>query len=1117
MGLRFIIGRSRSGKTSLCLNEIKEKQKLGKRLIYIVPEQYSLQAERELVDVSGGIVSAVVLSFRRLAENIFSERGGLPGKHLSDTGKLVLLRRILMRNKEKLAYFGVVCGRQGFINRLGDAVSEFFAYGVTPDDIKRYAEGFSEDSAINSKLNDISLIYSEYCSFIKSEYVSSDDMLSIAAGKMIGARYTEGAEVWLDGFYGFTFQELNIINRLLASCSTVNITLNMDTRLAHSEKLSMENSFFEPWDTMRKLKKICSDNGYTVEKPVLLNESYYVANSMKRLEKEYLGWNINKKSDSEGIRIFSAVSIDDEINMCASEIIHLVRDKGMRYRDIALTARVLDDYREQVSLVFSHYGIPFFMDTKRSVMGHPCTELVRSIIDLVSCNISYESMFRCLKTELTPITRDDRDLLENYVIRYGIKGETWINVRWQWGFEHEESAEKEDKINLLKDMAIAPFLEFYKKYKKGTHSVKDITLDIYSILEKLELAERLGEKAENAEAEGDIESSQEQIRCFELIGELMENMVSLLGDDSVTIKEYGEIFEAGLSGLQMGIIPAGIDTVTVGDIERTRLPNIKALFVVGANEGILPSNNTETKGVFTDREIQALEEAGAELSHTGARLAFEEQYLIYMGITKPSEQLYLCRNMTDGSGRETRPSSVIARLENIFPAIEHRVFNNNSLKSIDRPIPVLHRLGKGLADGEALWEETGEWLINSTEYSGRALMIKKGTELKNIECRLSLANLRKLYGGKLYTSVSRLETFAECPFYYFARYSLGAKPRRVYEIQTPDLGSLFHEVLEKFTLDMKSKGLTWQTITEEEAKEMTENAVDELAPDMGSRILLSTAAHTYMLKRIKRITQRAVSVLKKHMNRGKFETLGSEITFGSGELPAIAITMPNGNELLLKGKIDRVDIYRKDGSGYIKIIDYKSGRKDFNLSDIYYGLQLQLLLYMDAFIKTGKILTRDEPQVGGAFYFRIMDPVIKAADLKGNDPETVLFRQFCMTGLACNEPEVLEALDEAIEESGKSEILNVSKKKDGSISGSAVERDKYDKLMEYAAQKAGELGKEISEGNVSISPVVNGNVTPCDYCDYNTVFCFDKKNGNKPRKLKRLTADEVWSMVLSGK
>lgn len=1117
MGLRFVIGRSRSGKTSFCLNEIKEKQQIGKRLIYIVPEQYSLQAEKELVASTGGILSATVLSFRRLADNIFSEKGGADGKFLDDTGKLIILRHILNKNKDKLKYFGIVCSRQGFISRLGETLSTFSMQGIYPEDIKEYATAFSEDSAISLKLEDTALIYSEYRDFIKSRYVSSDDMLTIAAQKMTEAKYIDGAEVWLDGFYGFTHQEYEIIGKLITSCKSVTVTLNMDPSCAKKDSMNMENIFYEPWDTMMRLKKISLERNIALEKNIYLKDNYYSSAGIARLEKEYNGWNINSSADSNGINLLTASTVIEEINMCASKIISLVRDKGLRYRDIAVTARALNDYDEHVRLIFSHYEIPFFMDAKRTVMGQAYTELILSIINMTADNLSYESVFRCLKTELTPLSRDERDILENYVVRYGIKGREWLKERWQTGFENEETSEKEDAINDIKNKAISPFIDFYKRFKAGRHSVKEITLALYEVVKQTEVAERLSQKSEYAEKKGNLDKAQEYIRCFELISELFENMTKLLGGDEVTIKEYGEILEAGLGGLKMGIIPAGMDAVMVGDIERSRLPDIRALFVIGVNEGVIPSNNFDTENLFNEREIETLENLGADMPHSGARLAFEEQYLIYMGITRPSEFLYICRNKNDFDGRETRPSSIIGRIKKIFPNIEDEEFDELSIKSVDRPIPVLHRLGNGIAEDNIVWKEAAEWLVKEKEFKNRAEIIKNGAEVNNIEENLSKKNLNVLYGNKPYTSVSRLETFARCPFSYFAQYSLGAKPRKIYEIKTPDIGSIFHNVLEKLIWKMRESGLTWQTISEDKAKELTESIIDEMVPEPENKILLSTAAYSYLVKRIKRITGRAVFALRKHMNSGKFETLGSEITFGTGELPAIAVEMPGGKDILLRGKIDRVDIYRKDGNGYIKIIDYKSGSQEFSLSDIYYGLQLQLLLYMDAFIKTGKVMIKDEPGIGGVFYFKIMDPVIKDYELKGVDPYKLLYKKFCMSGLACSDPEVLEALDTGLVPGERSEIISIYRKKDGTVSGSAVNKEFYESLMSYTVKKAGEIGQKIIDGDVSISPVLNGKTLPCDYCEYKSLCCFDEKSGNKQRKLKKLSADEVWDRVLSGK
>lgn len=1119
MSLRFIIGRSRSGKTSFCLNEIKEKQNKDGRYIYIVPEQYSLQAERELVGETGGIISAVVLSFRRLADNIFSEMGGINGKNLSDTGKLLVLRNILLKNEDKLKYFSSVAKRQGFVQNLGQEIKNMTSGGISPEDLIEYKKNFDENSPIALKIDDMAFLYSEYCKFISDNYVNSDGILSVAAQKMGEAKYIKDAEVWLDGFYGFTYQEYEIIKKLLSACKRVSVVLTIDPKDAIKNNLTMENSFYEPWDTMSRLKKLCAENGFKIEDNVVFSDNFHNTEGMKSLEKEYLTWNRPGLENSSGIKLMEADTATEEINMCAAEIIRLVRDEGLRFKDIALTTRSLSDYVDQVKLTFNHYGIPFFMDMKREISGHPCVELAGAIAGMAEEDLSYESVFRCLKTEMTDLSRYDRDILENYVIRYGIKGQTWIDERWQWGFENDENAEAEDRINDIKDNAIAPFRDFYKKYRKGKHLLKDITLDLYTILEKLNIPEKLEKREEEAQSEGDMDKAQEQMRCFEMLGQLFEEMVMLLGEETVTIGEYRELLQSGVGGLRMGIIPAGMDSVVVGDIERTRLPQIKALFVVGVNEGVLPSVGGTAGGIFTERENEQLEKAGADLAHFGVRLSFEEQYLIYLGITKPSDKLYICRSKFDMTNRATKPSSVIARLEEIFTDIKKEYFDELSIKAVDRPIPVLHRLGKGLLEDNDIWKEAYEWLNNNDEYKMRARLIKYAAENGNDESNLSKGNIDRLYGKKMYSSVSRLETFASCPFYYYARYSLGANERKVFKIETPDIGSLFHSALEEIDKEMKEHKLTWKTIDEEQLYKMAEDAVDKIAPNTSNRILLSTAAYKYMLRRIKRVTKRAVSVLKEHMHHGKFETLGSEIGFGMGELPPISIKMPGGKELLLRGKIDRVDVYRKDGVGYVKIIDYKSGKKEFSLSDIYYGLQLQLLLYMDAFLKTGGALMEEIPKVGGVFYFRIMDPVIKVSDLKGSEPADYLYKQFCMTGLACDEADVLEALDEVFEneETKKSDIVNVDLKKTGTAGGNAVSMEKYQKIMTFVNNKAAELGQEIADGKVNISPILNGGKMPCDYCEYRSVCRFEGGFGSNTRKLTKMSASEVWNTVLSDK
>lgn len=1134
MGLRFIIGRAGTGKTEYCLKEIGTKQTHARHhLIYIVPEQFSLEAEKKLLEKTqgGGILQAQVLSFQRLAFPIFSEKGGGDKALLSDIGKSMILRKIMIEQGKNLEYYKKAADKQGFLEQLGATISEMFQYHISGEKLETFAAGQEEDSVMKAKIHDLRLIYNEYLNFISKDYFSSDETLDVLAEKMEGSSFLFGAEVWLDGFYGFTPQELKIISRLLSNTTQVNVTLTMDRKSFENPNLSMVSPFFEAAETVKKLMSIAQENQVRLEEPIFLAKPLrYQTKEMKALEEQYFYYHPIECKQSEHVCIFAAANRYAEVTETAEEILTLIRDKGLRYRDIALMTRDLKGYEKEIKGVLREYKIPYFIDSKREIFAHPLIELVRSAVEILAYDFNYESVFRYLRTNLTGMDRNKVDILENYVLAFGISSYKWKMEEWNYGFKKHPDEEKKAEINTLKEIFLTPFRQCFPELSTNKkRTVRDWSQRLYELIEMLEVKKRLSEWIQILTDQGEIEKAKEHRQTWGILMDILQKMTEILGEEKITIEEYGKILGAGIENSDMGMLPPGADQILIGDLERSRLPEIKALFILGVNDGILPAPAQE-QGIFTEIERSELEKMGMELAHSSKRKAFEEQYLIYCAISKPSHFIWISYSLGDLNGKAMRPSILITKMKKIFPnVIEKREEDRKGLDHISKAGPTLHKLGQQIRryaeEGtiEEIWKDTISYYKTEEEWKTRFSFVQKGLSDKNEEKYLSPASVQKLYGKDLRTSVSRLEKFISCPYSYFVQYGLKAKERKLYQVNKPDLGTLFHGILELFSKNLEQEKLFWRNLTKKETEERIEKAVDLIVPEIGSEILLSTSSYQYLIRRLKRISKRAVWTLTEHIKKGSFEPLGFEIGFGEKEkLPPIVIDLSNGEKMILDGKIDRVDVWSNEGKKYVKIIDYKSGNKDFNLQDIYYGMQLQLMIYLDAFLKNGESLAEGPLFPGGVFYFRIQDPMISSAEtLSQEEIEALLRKELKMSGLVISEEKVLEAMDIEFSE-GKtvSDIIPVGYTAKGALKkdSSVADQEAYEAVMEYTKEKAKEIGEEIRSGNVEINPYKKKQVTSCSYCEFKPICRFDTANAeNKYRNFKPWKKEEIWEKITEGR
>ncbi len=1110
MSLNYIFGGCGTGKTQYCLKEIISfcKQNNNKTLICIVPEQFTLETEKNLCMLSdnNAIIFPQVLSFQRLAYNIFSKTGGITGKLLDESGKNMLLRKIVFELRSQLVFYGKSVDKQGFIENLSQIIREFYQYNFELRDFKRYIDTIKDKESLYLKMTDLYKIYNKYVTYIQNKYILTDTALDFVPSKIDDSKFLADSYIWIDGFTGFTPQEYKIIEKILTKCSDVTIALTLKSKESHYQNIKEIDPFFEIKNTVNKLTKLAEQNNVKISKPILLDKNYRFKNfpEMAFLEKNFLHLNKNEYyQGAKNISILSASNIYTEVTETAISILNLARESNYRYSEIAIVCPVISDYEKPLKSIFSIYDIPFFIDSKTDILSHPLVELIRSAIDIVAYNWNYESVFRFLKTNMTNVCVEDIDILENYVLAYGIKGTKWQLESWQYGSEN--SFFDIEQINIIKKNVLCclePFCNNIIKTKKL--SVREFSERIFALLKYLNVNETLDNWILQMTEQGNHIVANQHSQIYNKVCTVFDKIVEILGEEKINCKQFGKVLEAGFTATDLGFIPPAQDQVLIGDIERSRFPKIKALFILGVNEGILPSTKKEL-GLLSDDERLFLTSTGVELAPDSKRKSYASDFLIYSTITKPENKLFLSYCMGNLNGKSMQPSNLISKIKKMFPNLIETA--GNEKEAITLPKPMFYKMGEVLRNYYLTGDEPSlinkdiyNWFNNIDYYAQKLRVMEKILFKKNKDEFLSQHSVKKLYGKEIITGISRLEKYIKCPFAYFVQYNLDAKERKIYEFKPTDYGNLFHNILEEFSKKISDEKIDWEALDKKKIDTFVEGCINNLAPNMGDEILLSTAKYKYIIKRISRISKKSIWALSEHIKSGDFKPFGAEISFGKGQpFTSISFNINKKQKLILTGRIDRIDILDFDGNKYVKIIDYKSGAKKFDLSDLYFGMQLQLLMYLDAFIKNavyffGEDNIHGEVLPGGIFYFNIDDPILEYNDeIIPEKLEEMILKTFKMTGLVLKDENVVKGIDNNI--NGWSKIIPVQLTGNGFSSKSSVATiEDFDVLRDHIIGKVIEIGNEIVKGNINISPynkLGSNQSVACKYCGYKAICHID--------------------------
>ncbi|OUP83464.1 helicase-exonuclease AddAB subunit AddB [Lachnoclostridium sp. An169] len=1103
MSLQFIFGNSGSGKSHYLIQHIVQESVRcpQKNYLVLVPEQFTMETQRELCRAHPrrGIMNIDVLSFGRLAHRVFEEQGQDHLRVLDDEGKNLVLRRIAGGYEEELTVLKGNLKKQGYISEVKSVISEFTQYGVGFERLDEFMEGIDPDSYLYYKLKDIRKVYEGFEEFLKERYITKEEMLDVLSGMVPRSKLLKGSVVALDGFTGFTPVQNRLLGELLRVCEKVMITVEMDRREDPFVYRHPYQLFGLSKQMVTSLVKTAQEVNTEIDDPAELCQTppwrFRENPVMAFLESELFRYSRRTWEEEQ-----SAVSLHESRNPrseamhTAEQIRRLVREKGFRYRDIAVITSDMNVYADVLEKACAAYEIPVFMDYKKSILLNSFVEYLRSLLSMAEEGFTYESVFRHLRTGLTGFTADEVDRMENYVVALGLKGykkwqQAW--VRRTPGTDGEALADL-NHLRVRFVEKIDPLMIILKKRRK---TVRDITLAVYEHLVREKLQEQLKSMEDRFQAEGELALAKEYSQVYRIAMELFDRFVELLGDEETALKDYCGLLDAGLEEAKVGVIPPSIDQVVIGDMERTRIRNIRALFFVGANDTLLPGN-AGARGLLSERDREKFADARIELSPGPKEKLYAQKFYLYMNLTKPTEYLCLSWSKVSGEGKTLRPAYLIQDIRRLFPDIRTRDEENRELayRELTRKTGIRY-LAEGIRDrrqgvGQE-WKELYTWFAGDEKSRTALSQVLRAGFLRRQEKSLGKETAGELYSDPDYVSVTRLEQFASCAYAHFLNYGLRLSDREEYGFETMDLGNIVHQALERFARKAEREKLNWTEMTDEKRDELIEESVEESVIDYGNTVLFSSARNEYMIHRIKRLIRRSVWALTKQLEKGDFVPSGYELKFGSG-------------------KIDRIDTCEDESKVYVKVTDYKTGMKAFDITAFYHGLQMQLPVYMNAAVEVEKKRHPGKQVVpAGIFYYRIQDPIVGREDTDEAVEKSIL-KELRLDGIINGSGEIVEHLEHDL--SGTSVLYPLGRNRDGSLSKSsrALPPEAFDTVLAYTKEKERELKEQMYAGDVQAAPYELGDATGCDYCPFRDICGFDPRiEGCGYRRLEKYSMEEA--------
>lgn len=1128
MSLRFYFGPSGSGKSHRIYEEIMQRaaQEPGRNFLIIVPDQFTMQTQKDLVMHSdrGGILNIDVLSFGRLSHRILEEVGTKEMPVLDDTGKSLVLQKIAADLKEQLPAMGSLLHKQGYIHEVKSAISEFMQYGISTQDMDKLIASAEKRGALAMKLRDLKTLYRGFQDYIRDHFITTEETLDVLRRSLVKSKILPDSVVVFDGFTGFTPIQNRLIQELMRVCEETIVTVTIGEEEDPYQMDGEQKLFHLSKKTVADLVKLAAEAEVTRGEDVFVKggpNRFAEAPALCYLEQNLFRYQYEPYTEKQHeIHMFEALSPREEVHQTALYIRKLIREEGLTYRDIAVVIGDLEGYASYVETEFGQLEIPCFLDRTRGIVLNPMIEYIKSALQLYIRDFSYDTVFHFLRSGMADISREEIDELENYVIRTGARGyRTYSRLftrkteEMQQGSGQEDTERAEETLERLNRIRqqfadTVEILHMAPRAKAGEY-----VDHLYDFLEQNQVQQKLLNYQQRFEQEGDLAKAREYAQIYRLVMDLLNQIYELLGEEEISLQEFADILEAGFGEITVGTIPQNVDRIVVGDMERTRLKQVKVLFFLGVNDGNIPKNASKG-GIISDMDREFLIESGTEMAPSPRQQMYIQRLYLYLNMTKPSQRLYLSYAKVNSDGKGIRPSYLIDTVRKLFPqlAVEYPQ-NRSRLEQIEGRQEGARYLAEELreyADGTLREEERQDFYLMYRAYEadpeGRDRLTAAAFR-RYKESGLSRIVARALYGRQLENSVSRLETYAACACRHFLQYGLSLQEREEFGFEVSDMGNVYHAVLENFAGKLAESGRTWWDFDENFATQAIKEAVEGYAATYGETVLYSSARNEYAITRMSRILTRTVLTLQQHLKQGSFQPDDYELSFRFAEdLDSIHVDLSEEEKMHLQGRIDRIDVSEDAEHVYVKVIDYKSGNKKFDLAALYYGLQLQLVVYMNAAMELESRKHPDKEIVPAALlYYHIDDPTIETpVELTQEQINEEILTKLRMNGVVNSDPAVVERLDRFLQD--KSKVIPVEKKKDGSFSARSgiLSREELHVVSAYVDTKIRQIGREILDGKIAANPYEKGNEEACTYCAYKKVCGFD---GSIPGYEKRQLED----------
>ncbi|MBR5914468.1 MAG: PD-(D/E)XK nuclease family protein [Selenomonadaceae bacterium] len=1052
MAVEIFIGRAGTGKTFALLERMKKILKespLSTEIIFLLPAYQTYRAELELAEITGGAVNTKMCSFQRFARQILSEVGGATVPRISEIGRRIILRKILKKNSKNLRYYQKAADQRGFTEILAQELKELCTYSIDADKLKILLDNSNFDDELKNKLHDIALISEKFRAEIEERQNDESDLLEKAAELIKDSASIKRAEIFIDGFIFFDPQQRKILQEIFRYAKNVHIALPMDINLNSRENVMEIGLFHRSFETFKILRDISQKLklDFNIERFDIPRR--FESDELKFIERNFFAHSYKKfDGDCKNFKIVEAVNKRVEVEAVARDILKIHREKNFRFRDVGIIFRD-DSYNDLIKPIFEIHKIPYFIDRKRAAANHPLAELIRSSLEILK-NWKSEPIFRCLRTGFFDIEQEDVDILENYVLEFGLYGKKiWTREEnWNW-YRHdfqknisENEIERVKKVDEIRRRAVEQLINFSKNIK--SQSAKLHATNLFEFIENLQVHDKLLDMSEIEENRGNLALSKEHLKIWDDIIDLLEQIANS-DEDLISLKEFDYIVNEGLDALEMSLIPPSLDAVTVSQFDQNSLQNSKAIYILGFSDEKFPRSSRE-KLLLSDADRLHLNDAGLEISKGGSENLLAEKFLIYRGLTEARNYLQISYPLANAEGDAMRPSNFMDRLKNFFPKLKPEFVK----------LDVLENLGT----------------------QGNYSIVEKNQNLNEQTARELYATENFMRG-----SVTRFEKFNKCPFQYFVNYGLNLEERREFKLKPPDVGNILHEILRQYGEILKEKNLFWADVGNSEIENLVTKILDEITPKLNNKILLSTKTLENQRERIKKVAIASIQRLTELDRRSQFHPEIFEITFSALSKTHLVYDI-GGVNMELVGTIDRID-FSEDGN-YFLIIDYKTGKAYVNLWEIYLGVNLQLLTYL---MVTNNLKNVGERMPAAMLYYFLKYPAKNGKSFE--EAKNQVDKSLKMSGYTLDEEEIAREIDSTLES------LPIKFNKDGTIHGTCAGNVKsqidFKAMMKFVEDKLKETGKKILGGNISVEPFKTKNNDACKYCVYGEICRLDKK------------------------